>query len=97
MGESKRLLPRVRRRLGVTMAGARAFTADISPGGFCIETMTVQRAGSDVNGVLQLDGREFSFTGKVAWAVAGDLRALQRGRMGIRFTGVASDYYQLFG
>ena len=97
MGESKRLLPRVHRRLGVTMAGNRAFTADISPGGFCIETMTVQRPGSDVTGVLRHADREFSFTGKVAWAVNGDLRALQRGRMGIRFTGIASDYYQLFG
>jgi hypothetical protein len=96
MGAENRKMQRKRKRIRVTIAGSAAFTSDISPGGFCVETMAPQRPGTDVSGELFVAQSPYPFTGKVAWAVAGDLRVHQRGRMGIRLTGISSEYYQLF-
>ena len=73
-----------------------AFTVDISAGGFCVELMRIYPPGSDVEGKLTLGDQEFAFTGKVAWAKASDPRLNQRGRMGIRLTGIDNAYYRLF-
>lgn len=73
-----------------------AFTADVSPGGFAAETYSVQRPGTQVHGCITLAGREFDFTGEVSWARAGDPRLSVRGRIGVRFTGIANEFYVLF-
>lgn len=96
MSKENRLQPRKRRRLSVSVGDRKAFTCDISPGGFCVETMFTQAPGTDVTGSLELEAGPVPFTGKVAWVFHGDLRAHQRGRMGVRLTGIAGDYYQLF-
>lgn len=90
-------MPRQRRRLRVELAGAPSFTFDISPGGFCAESMRVLPPGTDVRGKIRvLDGGEVEFTGKVAWTLASEPRLQLRGKMGIQFTGVGSHYYGLF-
>jgi hypothetical protein len=97
MGKENRLIPRTRKRIRVTVGTSPAFTVDISPGGFCIETMATQRPGTDIAGKIRVDDQEFPFTGKIAWARAGDLRLNQRGRMGVRITGISDGYFKLFG
>ena len=96
MPPNKRSLERVRKRMRVLIANATAFTIDVSPGGFCVELMHVQKPGTDVTGTLSTGEKEFPFTGRVAWARSGDMRLNQRGRMGIRLTGIDASYYQLF-
>jgi hypothetical protein len=96
MPVNKRSLNRQRKRLRVLIANATAFTIDISPGGFCVELMHVQKPGTDVTGTLSMGEQNFPFTGQVAWARSGDMRLNQRGRMGIRLTGIENSYYQLF-
>lgn len=96
MGKENRRAPRTRKRLRVTVGTNLAFTSDISPGGFCVETMSTQKPGTDVAGRIRVRDEELDFTGKIAWTRAGDLRLNQRGRMGIRLTGISSTYFQLF-
>jgi hypothetical protein len=94
---NKRLLPRLRRRLKLSLGGKLpAFTADVSPQGFAAELMHTLRPGTNVHGAITLDGHEFEFTGQVCWAKAGDPRMSVRGRFGVRFTGIANAFYELF-
>src|SRR5687767_13706041 len=94
---NKRFVPRVRRRLKISLGGKLpAFTADVSPGGFSAEMMQVFRPGTVLHGAITLDGREFPFTGEVSWAKAGDPRMSLRGRIGVRFTGIANAFYEVF-
>ena len=94
---NKRLLPRLRRRLKISLGGKLpAFTADVSPQGFAAEAMHVLRPGTEVTGSITLHGQEFGFTGQVCWAKSGDPRLSVRGRFGVRFTGIANAFYELF-
>ena len=94
---TKRLLPRFRRRLKLALGGRLpAFTADVSPQGFAAELMHVLRPGTTVHGAITLAGKEFDFTGQVCWAKAGDPRMSVRGKFGVRFTGIANAFYELF-
>ena len=94
---NKRLLPRLRRRLKLSLGGKLpAFTADVSPQGFAVEVMHIARPGTDVHGSISIQGQEFPFTGKVCWAKAGDQRMAVRGRFGVRFTGIANKFFELF-
>lgn len=94
---NKRVLPRFRRRLKLTLGGKLpAFTADVSPQGFAVEAMRSCPPGTDVAGSITLQGEEFTFTGKVCWAKAGDPRLSVRGRFGVRFTGIANRFFELF-
>ncbi|MFZ5471825.1 MAG: PilZ domain-containing protein [Myxococcota bacterium] len=94
---NKRFVPRQRRRLKISLGGKLpAFTADVSPGGFAIEMMQVPRTGAQVCGSISLGGRDFPFTGEVSWSRAGDPRMSVRGRAGVRFTGIANEFYELF-
>lgn len=93
---NQRALPRLRRRLRVCFGSTPAFTADVSPGGFAAELMRVPRPGTTVHGKLTLGGRTFAFTGLVRWAKSGDPRLSVRGRVGVRFTGIANEFYTLF-
>ena len=94
---NRRFVPRQRRRLKISLGGKLpAFTADVSPGGFSAEMMQVLRPGLQVHGAITLAGKEFPFTGEVSWARAGDPRMSVRGRVGVRFTGIANEFFELF-
>lgn len=94
---NKRSVCRQRRRLKLSLGGrSPAFTGDVSPGGFAVETMRLIRPGSTLHGTLTLEGREFDFTGQVTWARAGDPRMSVRARMGVRFTGIANEFFELY-
>ncbi len=93
----KRSMPRQRKRLRVEVAGSPFFTVDISPGGFCYESMRIIEPGSAVQGRIRVNERDLPFTGMVAWAKASEPRMQIRGRMGVRFTGVDSTFFSLFG
>jgi len=90
---NKRYVPRSPKRLPLQMGGSRAFTADLSPGGFCVELSRALPPGVSVRGALELGGERFDFTGQVAWAHAGDLRLGVRARIGVRFTGIANAFF----
>lgn len=95
---NKRLLPRLRRRLKLTLGGKLpAFTADVSPQGFAVEVMRITPPGTHVAGSITVQGEEFPFTGRVTWAKQGDPRMSVRGRFGVRFTGIANRFFELFG
>ena len=91
-----RLMPRLRRRLKVTVGGLQTFTADVSSRGFAAELMQVLRPGTLQHGSIELAGQAYTFTGQVCWAKSGDPRMSVRGRFGVRFTGIANDFYALF-
>ena len=94
---NNRVLPRLRRRLKLSLGGKLpSFTADVSPRGFAVEAMRVLRPGTLVTGAITLDNHEFAFTGEVCWAKSGDPRLSLRGRFGVRFTGIANDFYRRF-
>lgn len=94
---NKRFVPRLRRRLKISLGGRLpAFTADVSPGGFAIEAMTVLRVGTTVQGSLTMEGKEFPFTGKVSWSSYGEPRLSLRGRYGVRFTGIDNEFFRAF-
>ena len=94
---NKRLLPRLRRRLKLSLGGKLpSFTADVSPRGFSAEVMQVLKPGTAVQGAITLEGQEFAFTGQVCWAKAGEPRLSVRSRFGVRFTGIPNAFYEAF-
>ena len=94
---NRRFIPRLRRRVRLTLKDAGpVFTADLSPGGFAAELLQVPRPGTTLHGTLPLGGQEFPFTGVVMWAKAGELRLNLRGRVGVRFTGIANAYFEAY-
>ncbi len=95
--QNTRVLGRQRRRYKVTLGPASGFTVDVSAGGFCAELMRVFPKGTAVKGNVLVDGTEFEFSGRVAWARQGDFRINLRGRMGVCFTDIPAQLRQLFG
>lgn len=93
---NKRLMPRQRRRFRVELEGNLLFTVDVSPGGFCAESMRVLPPGTQVRGRIRINEQELDFTGLIAWAKASEPRLQLRGRMGIRLTGAPPAYFGLF-
>lgn len=92
---NKRLLPRIRRRLKLTLGDVGAFTSDVSPQGFATELMRIVTAGTEVSGAITLGGEDFPFTGRVAWSKHGDARMAVRGRFGVLFTGIPNRFYEM--
>jgi hypothetical protein len=90
-----RTAERSRRRFKVTLGGGVSFTVDVSPGGFCTETMRVLTPGTMIAGSLEGPGMTVGFTGRVAWAVPGDSSVNLRGRMGVTFARVDSEAFEL--
>ena len=90
-----RALPRIRRRLKISLGALQTFTADVSPTGFAAELMQALRPGSDLHGSIELCGEAFPFTGKVCWAKQGEPRMNVRGRFGVRFTGIPNAFFEL--
>jgi len=94
---NKRTLPRLRKRLKLSLGGKLpAFTSDVSPFGFSAELMRTVRPGSMVHGCITLGESEFPFTGVVRWSKAAEPRLSARGRFGVRFTGIANAFFELF-
>lgn len=92
-----RTFQRLRRRLRLSLGGKLpAFTADVSPGGFSAEMMQIPRPGTTVLGSLTLGGKEFTFTGLVRWAERGEPGLALRGKIGVRFTGIANEFFEMF-
>jgi PilZ domain-containing protein len=95
--QNTRVLGRQRRRFKVQMGAASGFTVDVSAGGFCAELMRVFPKGTAVKGTLLVDGQEYDFSGRVAWAKQGDFRLNMRGRMGVTFTDAPDELKRIFG
>ena len=83
------------RRLKVTLACGVSFTADVSRGGFCTETMRVLPAGSTVRGTIEWHGQSAGFAGRVAWDAPGDVALGIRGRMGVTFLNARPELVEL--
>ncbi len=91
---NQRLLPRLRKRLSITLADARAFTADVSAGGFAVELMRTLQPGSTVHGTVSVGERLLGFTGLVSWTKQAEPRLQVRGKSGIRLTGIDPAFYE---
>jgi hypothetical protein len=83
---------RQRLRLRVTTNRGSSFTVNVGAGGFCTELLRVLSAGEHLEGLIHLNGRDASFVGRVAWASAGDSRVNRRGRMGVCFVQIDSEF-----
>jgi hypothetical protein len=93
--EDYRSRGRQRRRYKVTVDAGSWFTTDVCAGGFCAELMRVLPLRTFVEGALHVKGMEVPFAGEVVWARRGDWHLNLRGRMGVRFTRIASDLARL--
>ncbi len=82
---------RYRQRFQVALGRTSSFTLNVSAGGFCTEVMHVLPAGSAVIGTVRVHGKDYPFTGHVAWARLGNARMNMRGRMGIVFDSPPQD------
>jgi len=83
---------RHRMRLRVVTCRGSSFTVNVSSGGFCTELMRVLPVGEPVEGLIRLKGRDASFTGRVAWARAGVPHLNERGRMGVCFVQIETEF-----
>jgi len=77
----------------VTVGPTSWFTTDLGEGGFGAETTRAPTPGTAVAGLIHgraADGGEVEvpFTGRVAWALRGNMHMNMRSRTGIRFTRV---------
>jgi hypothetical protein len=86
---------RKRRRFKVLLGTAVSFTTDVSPGGFCTETMRVLAPKTPVKGYIEALGKKVPFVGRVAWTVPGDSALNLRGRMGISFTEIGPELLEI--
>ena len=53
--------------------------------------MRVPPPGAQVEGAIVIAGKEYPFSGKIAWARAGEPRVNLRGRVGVTFTEIPDD------
>ncbi len=83
------------RQVRVTIGSVSSFTIDVGEGGFSTVTMRALPPGSEVEGSIQVDGREIGFGGEVVWVVRHDGELGVRRRMGVRFTRVPWDLQRL--
>jgi hypothetical protein len=89
----QRNFPRSRKRVPLTLGGSKTFTKDLSAGGFSAELTQALPVGSAVSGAMEIGAGTYPYTGQVAWAKAGDMRIMQRARVGVRFTGVPNAFF----
>jgi len=83
---------RHRLRLRVATCRSKSLTVDVSAGGFCTEMMRVFPVGEHLEGLIHLNGHDLFFTGRVAWARAGDPRIGELGRMGVCFRQIDPEF-----
>ena len=77
----------------MTVGPTSWFTTDLGEGGFGAETTRAPAPGTAVSGLIHgkaVDGNEIDvpFTGRVAWALRGNMHINVRSRTGIHFTRV---------
>jgi hypothetical protein len=76
-------------RLPVSIGRRAALSADISDTGFCLESPTLHAEGAEVSGFVLHGHLELKWTGRVAWANAGNPMTSTWHRMGVQFTKVS--------
>jgi hypothetical protein len=89
-----RAMPRLKKRLKLWLAESLAFTADVSATGFAIDLVRALKPGAMVHGRLEVDGVQWPFTGQVRWARAPEPRLQERGKAGVRLTGIEPAFYR---
>jgi hypothetical protein len=67
------------------------FTVNVSADGACTELLRAPPVGSRIDGHIFVEGMSVPFSGRVAWARAGEPRLNQLGRVGVRFERVGLD------
>lgn len=78
-------------RLPVSIGGRQAaLSADVSPGGFQLETTQLLPQGATVEGYVLHGDKELRWTGVVAWARAGNPMTSTWHLLGVRFTHVSA-------
>jgi hypothetical protein len=92
--------PRYKRRVQVTFGprpevAHRGFTSDVSAGGFCLMTFSVQPPGTNMFLSLSTGDTTVKVQGVVMWARAGLRLQGMTGAMGIRLTVADEAYYKL--
>src|SRR3954453_12534821 len=90
-----RSAPGKRRRFKVLLVTAVSCTTDVSPGGFCTETMRILAPRSLVKGHLEGSGKKVPFTGRVVSTGPGHPTVIRRGRMGISFTQIGPELLEV--
>lgn len=81
---------RVSLRLPISIGRRQAaLSADVSDGGFRLETPTLLTPGSRLDGYVLHGDKELLWTGEVAWAHAGNPMASTWHEIGVRFTWVS--------
>ena len=94
-------VPRAKRVLytfPISLQGrAVALSTDVSKEGFCLESSTYLAPGAEVKGVVRHGTLKLPFTGRVAWAQAGDPRASTWHKVGVRFEHVSVGLKALLG
>ena len=94
----QRSTPRHRRRWRIDLkvgdggVSSTVFTKEVSAGGFCAELMRVPSPGTQVRGSIVIGGNAYAFSGKIAWARAGEPRMNLRGSIGVTFSEVADGW-----
>jgi hypothetical protein len=81
---------RVSLRLPISIGRKQAaLSADVSDGGFRLETMSLLAPGSRLEGYVLHGDKELSWRGEVAWARPGNPMASTWHELGVRFTFVS--------
>jgi hypothetical protein len=81
---------RVNVRLPVSIGRRQAaLSADVSDGGFRLETTSLLAVGSRVEGYVLHGDKELPWKGEVAWSKAGNPMASTWHQVGVRFTWVS--------
>jgi hypothetical protein len=89
-GACSRRWVRIRRRVKVTFGQIATTTVDLCSGGFCALLLRTVPPGTPVEGIIQVNGRDIPYAGRVVWAKAGDVRLGIRGRIGVGFASSVS-------
>lgn len=76
-------------RLPVSIDRRAALSADVSHGGFCLESPTRHTVGAEVTGFVLHGPKELPFTGRVVWVKPGDPMASTWHSLGVEFTSVS--------
>lgn len=85
-----RKAPRVPVRLPISIGRRQAaLSADVSDGGFKLETPVLLSPGSRVDGYVLHGDKELTWKGEVAWAKPGNPMASTWHDVGVRFTFVS--------
>jgi len=81
---------RVAIRLPISIGRKQAaLSADVSDGGFRLETMSLLSPGTRLDGYVLHGDKELPWRGEVAWARAGNPMASTWHELGVRFTFVS--------